>query len=226
MNVELRKLQESDKKVYIELANEIWVNKKRLQDEVHNNRFWKDMFSDTEMHYAILMRNQICGFASIMKLDKEVQELGLDLFERYHHQGIGYAASVQLLKICKDEYHMEKIQVKIYADNFPSILLMRKIGGVPFGITRNLCIDETLQLEFQKNNEALISDNIREIARLFGVKPELLLSNLLVFRIPTQIEKSCFNIPLTGNLSYEKKIETCAINYMHLQIKRFLEELL
>lgn len=226
MDVELRKLQDSDKEVYIELANEIWVNKKILQDEVHNNRFWEDMFSDTEIHYAILMGNQICGFASIMKLDKEVQELGLELFERYHHQGIGYATFVQLLKICKDEYHMKKIQTKIYADNFPSILLMRKIGGIPFGITRNVCIDETLQLEFQQNNEELISDNIREIAKLFGVKPELLLSNLLVFQIPTQLEKSRFNIPLTGNLSYEKKIETRAINYMYLQTKRFLEDLL
>lgn len=170
MKIELRKLRDSDKKVYIELANEVWINKKWLQDEEHNDRFWKTMFSDKEVHYVILMGNQICGVASIMKLDIEVQELGVELFEKYHHQGIGYAAFIQVLELCKDKYHIKKLQAKVYADNFPSILLMRKIGGVPLGITRNLCINEHLQLEFQTNNEELISDNIREIAKLFNVK--------------------------------------------------------
>lgn len=177
------------------------------------------MFSDKEVHYAILMGNQICGFTSIMKLDKEVQELGLELFKKYHHQGIGYTACIQVLEICKDKYHIQKLRTKVYADNFPSILLTRKIGGVPLGITRNICINEHLQLEFQTNNEELISDNIREIAKLFDVKPELLLSNLLLFQLPFQPGKSQFDISLIGNLSYEKKIETRAMNYAFFQIK-------
>lgn len=226
MNIRLRKIQESDKETYIELANEIWVNKKALQDKEHNDSFWKSMFSNTEIHYAILMGEQICGFASVMKLDKEVQELGIELFEKFHHQGIGYAAVVRLLEICKDEYHMQKIQSKVYADNYPSILLMRKIGGVPCKITRNACIEESFQSDFQKNNMELISDNIRKIAKLFDVKPELLLSNLLVFQIAIPIGKIQFDVALTGDLSYRKKIETQSIKCVYSQSLQFLEALL
>lgn len=226
MKIELRKIKDSDREIYIELANEVWVNKKLLQDEKHNDLLWETMFSNTEKHYAILMEHQICGFASIMKLDKEVQEIGIELFQKYHHQGIGYAALTQLLQICKCEYHILKIQSKVYADNFPSILLMKKIGGVPFGITRNLCIDKHLQLEFQKNNKELISDNVKEVARLFGVKPEVLLSNLLLFQIPIGSQENGFNILLTGNLNYEKKIETRAMNCMLFYTRQMLEDLL
>ena len=64
------------------------------------------------------------------------------------------------------------------------------------------------------------------MGRLFDVEPELLLSNLLVFQIPMQPEKSQINISLAGNIDYEKKIETSAINCMHLQTTRVLEALL
>ena len=41
MNIELRKLLDSDKETYFELENETWVNKRMLQDEEANDRSWK-----------------------------------------------------------------------------------------------------------------------------------------------------------------------------------------
>lgn len=226
MNVKLRKLQDSDKEAYLNLENEIWVNKKMLQKEKENDSLWNSMFSDTEIHYTILVENQICGFISVMKLDKEVQELGLELFEKFRHQGIGYEAVVQLLEICKNEYHMHKIQSEVYADNYPSILLMRKIGAIPCKIKRNACIDEAFQSDFQRDNEGLISDNVRSMAKLFDVDPKRLLSNLLVFQIAIPIGKRRFDVALTGDLSYKKEIETQSIKFMYSQVRRFLESLL
>ena len=226
MDIELRKIQDSDKETYIKLAKEVWVNTKALQNEEHNDGFWKNMFSDKEVHYAILRGNQIFGFASVMKLDKEVQELGVELFKEFHHQGIGYKAVVKLLEICKDEYHMQKIQSKVYADNYPSILLMRKLGGVPCKIVKNACIDEASEADFQKENADLISDNVREMARLFHVESELMLSNLLVFEIAIPIEDRQFEVALTGDLDYKKKIETKSIKCIYSESVRFLESLL
>ena len=226
MDIKLRKLQDSDKEMYIKLSKEIWINKKALQDEERNDRFWKCiMFSNTEVHYAILGENQICGFASVMKLDKEVQELGVELFEKFHHQGIGYKAVVKLLEVCKSEYHMQNIQSKVYADNYPSILLMRKLGGVPCKIVRNACIDESFELDFQRKNEELISENVREMARLFCVEPELLLSNLLVFQIAIPIREKQFDVVLSGDLCYEKKIESQSLKHMYSESLRLLESL-
>ena len=226
MNIELRKLLDSDKETYFELANETWVNKRMLQDEEANDRSWKAMFSDTEAHYAVLMGDQICGFVSILRLGEEVQEFGLELFEKYRHQGIGYAALVRLLEICEKEYHVKELHSKVYSDNFPSILLMRKIGGTPYGITGNPCIEESLRPEFQKDNAELLSDNVKRMAELFDVEPELLLSHLLVFQIPLQPAKIRFSLSLTSDLGYEKKIETKAINHMYQETSRSLKAIL
>ena len=55
-----------------------------------------------------------------------------------------------------------------------------------------------------KNNAELISDNVKRMAELFGVEPELLLSNLLVFQIHAPACGNTFSLSLTGDLSYEK----------------------
>ena len=72
----------------------------------------------------------------------------------------------------------------------------------------------------------LISDNVKRMAELFGVEPELLLSNLLVFQIPLQPAEIRFSLSLTGDLSYEKKIETKAINHMYQETTRILKSIL
>lgn len=225
MNIELRKLQDSDKEAYIKLENEILVNKKVLKDEEHNDKLWKSMFSDTEIHYTVLMEDQICGFVSITKLDKKVQELGIEFLKEYCHKGIGYAALVQFLKICKEEYKIKNIQSKVYADNFPSILLMRKIGCTPYGIAKNVCIEESAQLAYQEENKGLISDNVKEVARLFNVEPELLLSHLLIFKVPLEPVRNQFQVSFTGNLNYEKRIETQEIKHMYRQTERSLRSI-
>ena len=51
MNIELRKLLDSDKETYFELENETWVNKRMLQDE-------------EAIHYKPLFGNcDVIGFA-------------------------------------------------------------------------------------------------------------------------------------------------------------------
>ena len=59
------------------------------------------------------------------------------------------------------------------------------------------------------------------MARLFNVEPELLLSHLLIFKIPIEPQVS-----FTGNLNYEKRIETQALNHMHLKTGRLLRSIL
>lgn len=102
MNIELRKLLDSDKETYFELENETWVNKRMLQDEEANDRSWKAMFADTEAHYAVLMGDQVCGFASILKLGEEVRNLGWNFLKDSVIRGLdmplwfGYWKSVRM----------------------------------------------------------------------------------------------------------------------------------
>lgn len=102
---------------------------------------------------------------------------------------------------------------------------MRKLGAIPYQIARNNSISESSLLNFQKENTDLISENMREMAKLFHVQPDQLLSNLLVFQIPIPIDKIQFDLALTGNLSYEKKIETQATRWLYSCFIRRLKSL-
>lgn len=226
MNIILRKLQDTDKDTYFALAKETWVNKKLLQDPSQIDLSWKTMFCDTETHYAIVKKGEICGFCSILHFDRELQEIGIELFKIFQHQGIGYAALTQLLEICKSEYHLQKVHSKVYPDNYPSILLMRKVGGLPLKTVRNACIDPSSAAKFEAANADLISDNLCNIADLFLVSPDHLLSNLLIFEISLPVVQPQFSLSLTGDLHYKKRIETQAIRCMLSQVSKSIVELL
>ena len=226
MNIILRKLQDNDKDTYFSLAKETWVNKKGLQDPSQIDLSWKTMFCKTETHYAILKEGEICGFCSIIHFDREIQEIGIELFKVFQHQGIGYTALTQLLEICKNEYHMQRVHSKVYPDNYPSVLLMRKVGALPLKTVRNACIDPSSMTEFKTANAELISDNLCKIADLFQVSPDHLLPNLLIFEISLPVVPPQFSLSLTEDLHYKKRIETQAMRCMLSQIAKSIEELL
>lgn len=81
-------------------------------------------------------------------------------------------------------------------------------------------------MEYQKENKELISDNVKEVARLFNVEPELLLSHLLIFKIPIESVGSQFHVLFSGNLNYEKRIETQAFIHIYLEAERSLRAIL
>lgn len=226
MHITLRKIQNTDKDTFFALAKETWVNKKALQDPSQIDLSWKNMFCDTETHYAIVKEEEICGFCSILHFDRELQEIGIELFKIFQHQGIGYAALTQLLEICKSKYHLQKVHSKVYPDNYPSILLMRKVGGLPLKTVRNACIDPSSVAKFEAANADLISDNLCNIADLFLVSPDHLISNLLIFEISLPVVQPQFSLSLTGDLHYKKRIETQAIRCMLSQVTKSIEELL
>lgn len=103
---------------------------------------------------------------------------------------------------------------------------MRKVGALPLKTVRNACIDPSSMAEFRTANAELISDNLCKIADLFQVSPNHLLSNLLIFEISLPVIQSQFSLSLTGDLHYEKRIETQTMHCMLSQIAKSIEELL
>lgn len=60
----------------------------------------------------------------------------------------------------------------------------------------------------------------------YGITPELLLSHLLIFKIPIEPVGRKFHVSFTGKLNYEKRIETQALNHMYLEFERSLRSIL
>lgn len=226
MNIQLRKLQESDREKYISLQRETWVNGTALDEKKMQDILWNDMFTDNEANFAIIRDCEICGFCAIKNPNKDNPEISIELYERYQNQGIGYLAILKLLEICQKEYHLNKVRSKVYADNYPSILLMRKVGAKPAGIKKDLSLDKDMISSFQEQNLELVTDNIMRIATLFDVEAKQLLSHNLVFQIMIPAMVPQFEIAFEGNINYAKKLETELLRFMHLQTERQLREIL
>lgn len=132
MNVKLRHIEEADKDSYIELEKETWVEFNLLEDENEADKVWANTFTmKTEITYTILENNEICGFCSIKHIDQDEKEISIEIFKCFQHQGVGYQALKILLEICEKEYHMKSVKSKVYPDNYPSILLMRRGVQMP-----------------------------------------------------------------------------------------------
>lgn len=226
MTVRLRKIKETDKDKYIELQRETWVAVNLLNNQSEKDVLWKGLFTENEKNYAILADDEICGFCAIKHMDGEEQEISIELYKRFQHKGIGYLALKELLTICEEEYHMKSVISKVFPDNYPSILLMRKVGAVPFGIERNMAVEEDKENEFRNNNRELLSENLSRVASLFCVENEELLSRVLVFKIKLPIMGIQFDLPLTGDLCYKKDIETRATRFIYQQMKIALKKIL
>ncbi len=226
MNVRLRHIEESDKDSYIELEKETWVGDGLLEGENNADQVWTGIFMKTEITYTILANAEISGFCTIKHIDQDEKEIAIEIFTRFRHQGIGYQALKLLMEICEKEYHMKSVKSKVYPDNYPSILLMRKLGAMPYGIERNAAVEEQFEKEFQDNNRELLSENLFKVANVFQVDKEKLLSKVLCFKIELPIREIQFDLVLDGDVNYKKEIETKAIQFMYRRMKNSLETIL
>ena len=226
MNVRLRHIEENDKDSYIELEKETWVGDKLLEDDNNADKVWAGIFMKTEITYTILANAEISGFCTIKHIDQDEKEIAIEIFKRFRHQGIGYQAVKLLLEICEKEYHMKSVKSKVYPDNYPSILLMRKIGAIPYATERNAVVEEQFEKEFQDNNKELLSENLSKVASVFQVDIEKLLSEVLCFKIELPSKEKQFDLNLDGNVDYKKEIETKAMRFMYHQMKNSLETIL
>ena len=227
MNVILRHIEEADNDSYIELEKETWVEVNLLEDENEADKVWVNTFTmKTEITYTILGNNEICGFCSIKHIDQDEKEISIEIFKCFQHQGVGYQALKILLEICEKEYHMKSVKSKVYPDNYPSILLMRKVGAMPYGIERNVAVEEQFEKEFQENNRELISDNLSKVANIFRVDKEKMLSQILCFKIDIPIRKIQFDLCIDGDVDYKKEIETKAMRFMYQKMINSLKTIL
>lgn len=227
MTVRLRHIEEADKDSYIELEKETWVEVNLFKDENEADKVWANTFTrETEITYTILENTEICGFCSIKHIDQDEKEISIEIFKRFQHQGVGYQALKILLEICEKEYHMKSVKSKVYPDNYPSILLMRKIGAMPYGVERNAAVEEQFEKEFQDNNRELISDNLSKVANVFQIDKEKMLSQVLCFKIEIPIRKIQFDLFFDGDVDYKKEIETRAIRFMHQKMINSLKTIL
>lgn len=191
MNINLRLIQQEsiqDRENYFALQESValFPNKEMSDNEGYEDRSWREQFENkNRICYVIEMlpENSYCGECAVKDIFADIPEIEIVLMEECRHQGIGYKAIIMMLDKIVKEYGKQEFCVKIEPDNYASQFLFEKLRGIPAGLAKDFQISDERAEQFTETHKYLLDEKMQNLAKKFGVEADLLLTNLLVYKL-------------------------------------------
>lgn len=191
INLRLRPIQQgsiADKENYIALQKSVailkemeWKNEREIYEQS-----WQHIFENESRVCFVIEKmpgNEYCGECAVKDISDDIPELEIELMKEHQGKGIGYLAIIDMLKRIAAEYGKTTYCAVIEPDNHASRFLFEKLGGKPAGVMRDRVISEERAEQFTERSAHLLDRDMEETAKKFGVKPEVLLTHFLIYKI-------------------------------------------
>lgn len=179
----LRKVQNSDKDMFIELQKENNIVKSMLKEEAYRNMLWKEHIEHKALMFSIEVDNEYVGYCGIKNTAQEQWEIAIEILNKWKQKGIGYKAIRVMLSEIKNRLNVSEFRVRIDAENYPSQKLFEKLGAEPNGISEFMLHGEEDIHRCEEENIHLIDERMQELAKKFSVEPRKLLSHVLEYKL-------------------------------------------
>ncbi len=132
----LSRYEVSEQDLYLRVWNEIFESTPVSHDENFKQKSWNDVLSDTtklQLKIVDKLTQEYVGEVTLMKLNTEAPELGIQLLRKYHGQGIGTRVMNLFVAKLKAVLQIEYFSVRIFSDNHVSQKMFEKMGAVKIG---------------------------------------------------------------------------------------------
>lgn len=179
----LRKVQDSDKHIFIELQKENNIVKSMMKEEAYRNMLWNEHIEYKALMFSVIVDNEYAGYCGIKNTTHEQWEIAIEILNKWKHKGIGYRAISVMLDEIKNRLNVSEFRVRIDAENYPSQRLFEKLGAEPNGISEFLLHEEADIRRCEEENIHLLDERIQELAKQFNVEPRKLLSHVLEYKL-------------------------------------------
>lgn len=179
----LRKVQDTDKDIFIELQKENAVAKSMMKEEAYRNMLWNEHIEYKALTCSIEVDGKYVGYCGIKNMAHEQWEIAIEILKHWNHKGIGYVAVSMMLDEIKQRLDITEFRVRIDPDNYASQGLFEKLGAVPNGISEFMLHKEEDINRCEDENIHLIDDKMIELANKFNVEPRKLLSHVLEYKL-------------------------------------------
>ena len=179
----LRKVQDSDKDIFIELQKENNIVKSMMKEEAYRNMLWNEHIEYKALMFSVIVDNEYAGYCGIKNTTHEQWEIAIEILNKWKHKGIGYRAISVMLDEIKNRLNVSEFCVRIDAENYPSQRLFEKLGAEPNGISEFLLHEEADIRRCEEENIHLLDERIQELAKQFNVEPRKLLSHVLEYKL-------------------------------------------
>ena len=81
------------------------------------------------------------------------------------------------------QYGKQEFYAKVEPDNYASQFLIERLKGKPVGLAKDFQISDERVKQFVESRRYLLDGRIKNIAKVFEVEEDLLLTNLLVYNM-------------------------------------------
>ena len=179
----LRKVQDSDKHIFIELQKENNIVKSMMKEEAYRNMLWNEHIEYKALMFSVIVDNEYAGYCGIKNTTHEQWEIAIEILNKWKHKGIGYRAISVMLDEIKNRLNVSEFRVRIDAENYPSQRLFEKLGAEPNGISEFLLHEEADIRRCEEENIHLLDERIQKLAKQFNVEPRKLLSHVLEYKL-------------------------------------------
>lgn len=179
----LRKVQDSDKDIFIELQKENNIVKSMMKEEAYRNMLWNEHIEYKALMFSVIVDNEYAGYCGIKNTTHEQWEIAIEILNKWKHKGIGYRAISVMLDEIKNRLNVSEFRVRIDVENYPSQRLFEKLGAEPNGISEFLLHEEADIRRCEEENIHLLDERIQKLAKQFNVEPRKLLSHVLEYKL-------------------------------------------
>ena len=179
----LRKVQDSDKDIFIELQKENNIVKSMMKEEAYRNMLWNEHIEYKALMFSVIVDNEYAGYCGIKNTTHEQWEIAIEILNKWKHKGIGYRAISVMLDEIKNRLNVSEFRVRIDAENYPSQRLFEKLGAEHNGISEFLLHEEADIRRCEEENIHLLDERIQKLAKQFNVEPRKLLSHVLEYKL-------------------------------------------
>ena len=191
MDIDLRLIQQEsikDRQNYFALQKSVAIfpnvgfdDKKEYED-----KSWQDQFENkNRICYVIETISECfyCGECAVKDISVKIPEIEIELMPEYRFRGIGCKAIIMMLNILSEQYGKQEFYAKVEPDNYASQFLIERLKGKPVGLAKDFQISDERVKQFVESHRYLLDGRIKNIAKVFEVEEDLLLTNLLVYKL-------------------------------------------
>lgn len=180
----LCKSRDVDCSDYIKLQKENTIVPHVFEMEDFEDMFWDYMCEDKAFYTTIRRKvdDTYMGYCGIKNTQKDELKLAIELLREFHGHGYGRQALTLFMRQVKEVTGIRNFKTLVDAENTASQRMCEFCGGVPSGKAEHMLHDKEYMEEYERDNAHEVTDQMRIIAKKFGVQPEKLLTHVLVYR--------------------------------------------
>ena len=180
----LCKFRQEDYQDFVKLQKENAIMTNAFAIEGFETGLWEEVHQDTVFYTTIrkAIDDTFMGYCGIKNTQRDELELAIEVLKEFHGNGYGRQSLTLFMKKVKEMTGIDSFKALVDCENIASQKMCEACGGIPSGIEEYLLHDKEYMKKYELENANMITKSIEELAKKFNVRPEKLLTHVLVYR--------------------------------------------